>query len=728
VNIEEIILSVSILVNVIVGLLPFLSNSKSQTNRLFALYALSLAGWSLFSYLSSEPSINQLVLIRLVMFFVVFMNTMFYLLITVFPNSRFNYSKRHLMMSVFSVVVMIVTVSPYLFTNIEIQNGNISPVPGPGMLFFLIHSLLFVVSSLRLLIRKLKNNKGLVRTQLKLILIGSILLFTLLPLTNFILPVVFKKSGAVSYSSIYATFFAASISYAILKHRLFNLRSIAARAMTYGMSVLALAGLFSISTLTVAQLFVGEQVPFDQQISNIVIATILVFVFQPIRDYFNKVTTKIFYRESYSTQELLNNLSSLLATKIDLQSIINESSKLIAEKLRPIHLRFVVFKDGDIYQDYRLEKPPKVNIDRDFLASLNEILVVRDNVENKSVVEILDAYDAEILLKLHTNDETVGVILIGPKQTGTIYSQQDIDVLNISEQELAIAVQNSRYFEQIQKFNIKLTKEVETATAELRKSNEKLKALDEAKDEFISMASHQLRTPLTSVKGYVSMIIDGDVGDVKPEQKSLLEEAFASSQRMVYLIADLLNVSRLKTGKFVIEPSEINLASIVKEEIHQLKQTANSRKLRIKYDKPSNFPKIWLDETKIRQVIMNFIDNAIYYTPAGGSIEIQLIAKQNSIEYKVKDDGIGVPKVDQPKLFTKFFRAGNARKARPDGTGLGLYMAQRVVSAQGGSVLFDSKEGQGSTFGFTFPLSSVNSRSAVLSHSESLKLQVESDV
>jgi signal transduction histidine kinase len=171
---------------------------------------------------------------------------------------------------------------------------------------------------------------------------------------------------------------------------------------------------------------------------------------------------------------------------------------------------------------------------------------------------------------------------------------------------------------------------------------------------------------------------------------------------MVYLIADLLNVSRLKTGKFIIDPTPVNLAEVVGQELGQLEETAAARSLELTYDKPKDFPLLMLDDTKIRQVIMNFVDNAIYYTPPKGRIDVQLLDNGNTIELRVTDNGIGVPKSEQPHLFTKFYRAGNARKARPDGTGLGLFMAKKVVVAQEGSIIFESKEGKGSTFGFIF--------------------------
>jgi signal transduction histidine kinase len=207
---------------------------------------------------------------------------------------------------------------------------------------------------------------------------------------------------------------------------------------------------------------------------------------------------------------------------------------------------------------------------------------------------------------------------------------------------------------------------------------------------------------LTSVKGYISLVLEGDAGKLDPLQKQMLTQAFNSSQRMVYLIADLLNVSRLKTGKFIIETKPVNLATIISEELSQLDEAAKSRQLKLDYSPPKNFPEVMLDETKIRQVVMNFADNAIYYTPAGGNIKVELVDTPNTIELRIVDNGLGVPKAEQPHLFTKFYRAGNARKARPDGTGLGLFMAKKVIAAQGGALIFTSIEGKGSTFGFTF--------------------------
>ncbi|MDX1766101.1 MAG: ATP-binding protein, partial [Candidatus Saccharimonadales bacterium] len=490
--------------------------------------------------------------------------------------------------------------------------------------------------------------------------------------------------------------------YAMVSQKLFDIRLLIARTIAY----IVLIGF--VGLLSAIALFAGSQLLLDddafsapQQLVAILIALVLSLLFQPIRRGIDRFTKRFFYRDAYDSAEVLNNLSSTLATEIELFTIVKDSSNLLSESLKPTHLRFVVFNEEVVFYDYGTSKAPNKKVNKSNFSEIDEQLLIKEQQDTK-VSELFDKYDADAVLKLETNESFVGVILIGPKLSGDAYTQQDIELMKIVDKELSIAIQNSLFFEQIQKFNITLQRKIKQATTRLEHSNQKLKDLDEAKDEFISMASHQLRTPLTSIKGYVSMVMDGDAGKVNKQQKKLLAEAFASSQRMVYLIADLLNVSRLKTGKFIIEPTEVDLSQIVQDEVGQLEPTAQQRNLKLSYTKPRRFPKTMLDETKIRQVVMNFVDNAIYYTPAGGKIDVSVKATKKYIEFVVKDNGIGIPKDIQAKLFTKFYRAPNAMKARPDGTGLGLFMAKKVVIAQGGSIIFSSEEGKGSIFGFRF--------------------------
>ena len=353
-------------------------------------------------------------------------------------------------------------------------------------------------------------------------------------------------------------------------------------------------------------------------------------------------------------------------------------------------LEDITFKFSDSWSQETGENTKVIAVNQSATKRLEEFFdgnapSMQDVITSQNVKSIC-------FVKLVARTKLIGVLVVGLSTPAEELNIDEVAYLGRIGESTGLAIDNKLLFEE----NRKVLKE-------LKKSNEKLKALDEAKDEFISMASHQLRTPLTSVKGYVSMVLEGDAGKISGQQKQLLEQAFTSSQRMVYLIADLLNVSRLKTGKFIIESKPTYLPDVIDSEMQQLVQSAKAHNLELVFNKPASFPTLNLDETKTRQVIMNFMDNAIYYTPSGGHIHVELTATNKEIQYKVVDDGLGVPKSEQPHLFTKFFRADNARKARPDGTGLGLYMAKKVIVAQGGSLIFESQEGKGSTFGFSFP-------------------------
>jgi len=532
-----------------------------------------------------------------------------------------------------------------------------------------------------------------------------------------LLPIRFGETDIIYVIGYLApSYFVIATTYSLLRQQLFDIRAAVARATTYILILSTVVLAYGVMIFGVSGVFFDSaSVPFVLKIVYLISGIVLAFTFQPLKRFFDIYTNKIFYRDSYDTQHFLEELNKILVSTIDLKILVQKTIETIAINLKP---EFTVFFLSDTpYVPQRfIGNTSNLFTDEEFrqvvkqVSALHEKIVVTDTLtedsKNATLYNALQTRNIAIVSRLVSDSksraESSGYILIGIKKSGNPYSRQDIGTVEIITNQLVIAIQNALHFEEIQNFNVTLQAKVEEATRKLRRANEKLKALDETKDDFISMASHQLRTPLTSIKGYISMVLEGDAGKLAPTQREMLGQAFFSSQRMVYLISDLLNVSRLKTGKFVIERNQINLATMVDQELKQLKETAASRHLTLNFEKPADFPDLMLDETKTRQVIMNFVDNAIYYTPAGGHINVKLIDNPNNIELRVEDDGIGVARSDQPHMFTKFYRAGNARKARPDGTGLGLFMAKKVIIAEEGSLIFESTEGKGSTFGFVF--------------------------
>ncbi len=688
---------------------------RNLTNILFSLIGVASLGWALTSYFSIvlSNSAHVLLIIRLVMLFVVLQNTAFYLFAQAFPSLRIKRSKRWITGYVFaSVVVALAAISPYLFTSVSVTSYGTATTPGPAILLFIIHALYSIGAGFRSLLRKFRAARGGLRLQLKILLTASILVWVIVPITNFAVTPLLQTTFFVELSPLYTFIFDCIIAYAIISQGLFGIRVIVARSTAYVLTVGLFIVLYSSIVLGVSSLLADrEGVSLNAQIIYTVSALLLAFAFTNIKNFFDKFTNRLFFRDAYNPQVFLDDLNQVLVTKMQLEPLLRAAQKVISRHLQLASAGFIVNEVSS--KQVRLIGPAGW-LEPQFAAAINTYMSTAHRVvatamltdEHDELLQLLESHDVALVVKLSSSMETanrnLGYMLLGPKRSGQLYTGEDMKLLSIIANELVIAIENSFKFDEIQAFNQTLQERVDEATRKLRASNEKLKKLDETKDEFVSMASHQLRTPLTSVKGYLSMVLEGDGGELNTTQRQMLTQSFASSQRMVYLISGLLNLSRLNTGKFVIESGPVDLRDVVAAEIDQLRETAKARELTLTYEPPENFPTLMLDETKIHQVVMNFMDNAIYYTPPGGKVSIVLRETATAIEFRVKDSGIGVSREVQRHLFTKFYRADNARRMRPDGTGLGLFMAKKIVVAQGGAILFESEVDKGSMFGFRF--------------------------
>lgn len=232
------------------------------------------------------------------------------------------------------------------------------------------------------------------------------------------------------------------------------------------------------------------------------------------------------------------------------------------------------------------------------------------------------------------------------------------------------------------------------------------KMVERLKTEFVSVAAHQLRTPLSAIRWSISLLREENLS--KEDSKELIEKCAQSNDRMISLVNDLLNVSRIEEGRYVYELELKDILEITKKSIQAAREEAKKKKVEFKFILPKEkVPQVKVDIEKISLAIQNLAENATHYTKEGGKVlfKIDYNKKRNEILFTIKDDGVGIPKTQQKRIFTKFFRAENVMRMETEGSGLGLFITKNIIESHGGKIWFKSEEGKGTTFYFTLPVS-----------------------
>ena len=231
------------------------------------------------------------------------------------------------------------------------------------------------------------------------------------------------------------------------------------------------------------------------------------------------------------------------------------------------------------------------------------------------------------------------------------------------------------------------------------------KRIENMKSEFVSLAAHQLRTPLSGIRWALESMLNNNLGELNPEQKDLMKRTYDRNSGLIDIVNDLLNVSKIEEGKYLFEKELSNIEEIFQSELEQYTNQIKNKNINFKFEKIQEpLPKITLDKERIKIVFQNLIENAIKYTPKGGTIEACFNKNNDNIEFKIKDSGIGIPKDEKERLFEKFFRATTATKVDPGGSGLGLFISKNIIEAHHGKITAETEENKGTTFYITLPI------------------------
>ncbi len=354
-------------------------------------------------------------------------------------------------------------------------------------------------------------------------------------------------------------------------------------------------------------------------------------------------------------------------------------------------------------QDLRKRKKLKIGEGiSGWVAKYRKPLIVGDVSKDSRYVEFSPEIRSEAAIPLIMQSEVLGVLNLASKRLNNF--RRFRKSLNLLTNQIAIAIENAKLYDKIENFNKRLKHEIELATKELREKNIELKKIDSLKSDFVSNVSHELRTPLTSITGYTKLMHTGKLGPINDKQSQGLKIVAEESERLTRLINDVLDLSRLESGKIKYKLEMINIREIAEGVVSTLRHNADEKKINLKLKVPSNMPQFKASRDLVKQVLINLLNNALKFTPENGRIDIIIKKKGHDVEVTVKDTGEGIPESKIPKLFNKFYQVDSSMTREHGGTGLGLVICKHIIDAHKGTIRVESVMGKGSSFIFTLPL------------------------
>jgi signal transduction histidine kinase len=616
------------------------------------------------------------------------------------------------------------------FTNLYINDvllndGVSTPIFSP---FFVVYfGWMIIVSGLSAyLIFKYSRNKLYAHQNRWRFLVFS-LIFTLFITisTNIFLVAIFKAANSVVFGPPFMLFYIFVNLYILLVRRIRDV-NITLRLLTRYLQLFIIYAI-----VIIISIYLTSLITKNIFISFIPAAVLLLFVGRFTYQFTNP------YEE---VEKKIKAYSAKISVELNIQVILGDLNNILNETIKPGFVEFVLYNKKKIYT-YEINPKTKVayvtkrfnkvfiytnklwdklNHHSIFIASdFKQLLAQHPEAKVETyanrIQKLSDKYDIDLIAPLNRRVSLNGIIILGKKTDYSEYTQNDLEILENILQFTSVAISRALLYKETKDFAAFLEDKVEQRTKELQRSNEKLeqvveqlKTVDKAKSEFISIASHQLRTPISIIRGYISMLMDGDFGKVPEEQRPILDKAQSSVKQLINIVEDILNASRIEQGRLIINYGKFDIIESAKTVVNELRQKAYKKGLKLDYSTDVESYLLDGDKNKLFEVIVNIVDNAINYTMQG-SVHLHIAPqKEKRLLISVKDTGIGIPKDKQDKIFQRFSRLENAQKVRPDGTGIGLYIAKTIVEAHKGQIWFESVENEGTTFFVELPQENPN--------------------
>jgi signal transduction histidine kinase len=492
-----------------------------------------------------------------------------------------------------------------------------------------------------------------------------------------------------------------SFAIAIVKYKLFDVEIVINRSIVYSLLTGAIIA-FSLLLVGLAGYFLhGSISPEANSFIAISCTLLAAMIFNPAKQIIQRFVDRTFYRVKYHYRLAINAFSPLMVTAKSrgetlelLMAHIENSIPL--EKMAVLLPRNGVFEIA-ASRGVQDEEKSRLGFSEDAevirLAKIQARPLAKAGCADSSAVvdlpllENFERTGMEIILPVEMRAGQWGFLVLGPKRSGTRYSVKDLELLSM----LALEA-----FSALERIHLQ-----EMAIYE-RAEKEKLEALSRLKSEFISLVSHELRTPLTSIRWAAKNLIDGIPAKSPPKVEDYLKGIHASSLHLGRMIENLLDVSKIESGRIEILPEPVCLAEMIGTVIHSITPLVAAKNLRMQTEVSKEL-RVKADRDALQEILSNLIENAIKYSPERKAICVHACEREGAVVISVRDEGIGIPAEKQKSIFEKFERVAQDKKNREKGLGLGLYIVKKLVEAQSGTIEVLSQTGFGSTFTVTLP-------------------------
>lgn len=635
------------------------------------------------------------------------MGTIFYLFAREFPYSKGKIRRLTLaLILIVNAFFMVASLSGNMIREVSLSDtgANINEV---SILYDLQSAFLIgqIFYGAYIIYRKRAASSKRQRSQVNLMLYGILTLVAVNAVVGALLVTLDIPVAATAFiTGASVLIFTSFVAIAIIKHGMFDFRKALSRAVAYLLTTLII--LIGASLLFNAIIKSSTDDSVSQSLAISVLTIVIALSLPRLKDIFNRLSSRIFHHTTYATKEVLASLTGELAQDLDLERTTQSGLAIIREATGASFMMAVISPNDEIISTFSTSKTddlPATTIKS--LVSSGTTGVVDLMNESAMKRKLIDK-EVELITAISHSGQRLGYLIYGQKNSGTVYSEQDLNLADVAEDTFGIAINSSLSYLEIQEFNKTLKREVSNATRKLKRANSRLVKSDQDKGDLISMASHQLRPQLTASQGFLGMLSSDSAVRLNKPHRELLDLANEGLARMSAIVVSMLDMSKIDAGSLQLDIGEVetNIAETIEDELVSLRPRLNRKKMTTNYARPKRDPYSLVDTVKIREVIANLVSNALEYSPAGSQLVLKLTSSRGKISFEVIDKGIGVPKGAQDSIFSKFGRAHNAKATRPTGTGLGLYISSKIIEAHNGRMIFKSVEGKGSTFGFEIPI------------------------